>query len=90
LHRPAGRQENMTINLLNVLLAPFLLATFHTIWQQDTVAIQEPHAECIEQAVGNHEIVTSQSLDVDQEGSLEELIFYKNDYLLAFRLKKYD
>lgn len=62
-------------------LTPLLVAAFYLDWQSTLVASQSSYSQCIEQAIENGEIVTSKSLDVDQNGEIDEIVLYRNDRL---------
>lgn len=73
--------QKMKRQFMCLWLTPLLVTAFYVSWQNASVASQSTQPECIEQATQNGEIVTSKSLDVDQNGELDEVVLYKHDRL---------
>lgn len=65
--------------LVYLLFAAFLLVSFQAGWRSVSFASPGLQSECVEQVVGKAEIIANQTLDVDQDGKLDQVVLYGKD-----------
>ncbi|MCP4525569.1 MAG: hypothetical protein GY833_06645 [Aestuariibacter sp.] len=68
--------------LVYLLLAAFLeVASFQAIRSNLSFALPHIQIDCIGQIIGDTEIVTNQSIDVNQDGKPDQVVLYGKDHL---------
>lgn len=65
--------------LVYLFLAAFGVASLLAGWPNLSLALPSMQLDCIEQIIGNAEIVASQGIDVDQDGNLDQVVLYINE-----------
>jgi hypothetical protein len=65
--------------LVCLCLTAFWVAGFQANWTTLSLALPDIQSDCVEQVIGNAEIVANQAVDIDQDGKLDQIILYIND-----------
>lgn len=64
--------------LLGLLLTILVSISFQTDWPVLTFALPSLQSDCVKQIIGDAEIIANQMMDVNQDGTPDQIVFYIN------------